>query len=110
MTSILAKCFSHFSFQRGSYYFLLLVLDPDPTGPTPLEWIGGNPAAGSLGNCQGDCDDDNTCSGDLICWQRVNGDTDPIPGCSGDLVAIDTANNDPGTDYCYDPTGPTPGI
>merc|ERR1719242_1703742 len=74
----------------------------DSTASTPLEWIGANP--GTLGNCQGDCDNDNSCTGDLICWQRGNTDSDPIPGCSGDLLAIDSANNDPGTDYCYVPT------
>ena len=69
---------------------------------TPLEWIS-NHGVG-LDNCQGDCDNDSNCNGDLICWQRGNTDSNPIPGCSGDLLAIDTANNDPGTDYCYDPT------
>ena len=78
-------------------------MNPDST---PLEWIGKE--AVSLDNCQGDCDNDDDCNGDLICWQRGNAGTNPIPGCTGDLLAIDTANNDPGIDYCYDPNPTTP--
>jgi len=52
--------------------------------------------------CQGDCDRDSHCSGNLICWQRT-GKT-PVPGClsggSGD------ANN---YDYCVQP-GPVTNI
>ena len=78
-------------------------MNPDST---PLEWIGKE--AVSLDNCQGDCDNDDDCNGDLICWQRGNTNSDPIPGCTGDVLAIDTANNDPGIDYCYDPNPTTP--
>ena len=81
------------------HFWFSVFLNP---ASTPLEWIGAN--AVDLDNCQGDCDNDNNCNGDLICWQRGNTNSDPIPGCTGDLLAIDTANNDPGTDYCYDPT------
>ena len=81
-------------------FFVFLDLDSDTS--TQLQWIGHN--AVSLGYCQGDCDNDSNCDGDLICWQRGSTDTDPIPGCTGDLLAIDTVNNDPGIDYCYDPT------
>ena len=40
--------------------------------------------------CQGDCDIDGHCQGDLICWQR-DGDAD-VPGCKGAAV--------PDHDYC----------
>ena len=44
----------------------------------------------SMGQCQGDCDNDDDCAGDLGCFQR-DGLT-PVPGCSGEGV------ND--YDYC----------
>ena len=34
-----------------------------------------------LTECQGDCDDDADCQGDLICHRHEKGD--PVPGCSG---------------------------
>jgi hypothetical protein len=55
----------------------------------------------TLGVCQGDCDNDAQCEGNLKCMQR-NGN-EPVPGCSG------TARST--RDYCYDPkygyTAPT---
>ena len=58
-----------------------------------------------LGNCQGDCDNDSHCEGDLLCWQRAADDIEPIPGCNGDLSALDDAYTDvaTGNDFCYDP-------
>ena len=35
----------------------------------------------TCGLCEGDCDDDSQCEGDLICKQRNSGDS--IPGCRG---------------------------
>ena len=51
---------------------------------------------GGGAECEGDCDDDSDCSGDLLCFQRDEGDTDPVPGCSGSFW-LDF-------DYCYNPT------
>jgi hypothetical protein len=34
-----------------------------------------------LQECQGDCDDDDECAGDLICFQRDG--TEVVPGCVG---------------------------
>ena len=46
--------------------------------------------------CEGDCDSDSDCSGNLLCFQRKA--SQPVPGCSvggtGDVNAYD---------YCYDP-------
>ena len=42
--------------------------------------------------CQGDCDDDDECSGDLVCFDRS--DSTPVPGCSGDN------SNWSGRDFC----------
>jgi len=47
-----------------------------------------------LEDCQGDCDSDSECSGDLKCFHNVDGATDVPPQCSG------TASAD--WDYCYD--------
>jgi len=47
-----------------------------------------------LDECQGDCDSDDECDGDLVCYQSDYGDT--VPGCSG------TASNN--YQYCYSGT------
>jgi hypothetical protein len=59
-----------------------------------LDLVGDNPSTSfPLGMCQGDCDDNDQCFGDLICSERT--DTRPIPGCSG--------TGQYGKDYCYNP-------
>ena len=46
--------------------------------------------------CQGDCDFDYQCSGNLLCFQRIA--SQPVPGCSiGGTGDVNTY------DYCYDP-------
>jgi len=60
--------------------------------PLPLEWLGWTPQSLPLSECQGDCDGDTDCQGDLRCFQ----DAVP-PGCSGSLYHSMA-------DYCYDPT------
>ena len=48
-----------------------------------------------LGLCQGDCDNDDECAGDLICHQREP--FEPVPGCDG-------GKGESGkTDYCILP-------
>ena len=74
---------------------------PPPTnqpnvGPIPLVLAGDNGVAEPgysfpLDECQGDCDNDGECAGQLKCYQRS--DIEPIPNCSGDGI--------PGKDYCY---------
>ena len=73
---------------------------------TKLQWIS-NGAGVSLSDCQGDCDSDDHCEGDLVCRKRSADDSTPIPGCMGNLLAIDEWYDDAGTDYCYDTTIPT---
>jgi hypothetical protein len=53
-----------------------------------------------MGLCEGDCDNDNECEGNLLCFERqgVTGDS-PVPGCEGVGVTD--------KDYCYDPNAPT---
>merc|ERR1712068_11925 len=48
------------------------------------------------GPCQGDCDNDNDCEGNLKCWFRDSSDSTPsgcLAGGSGDI---------PTHDYCYE--------
>lgn len=47
-----------------------------------------------LGECQGDCDDDSECAGNLVCFQRRTGSYQAVPGCLGGESVYD------GTDYC----------
>ena len=46
--------------------------------------------------CEGDCNSDNDCSGDWLCWQRNN--REKIPGCM--YLLYDTNSYD----YCYNPS------
>ena len=43
--------------------------------------------------CEGDCDNDDQCAGDLVCFYNGAGETNVPPGCHG------TASNN--WDYCY---------
>lgn len=65
----------------------------------PELYIGVNPSSGSgagtVALCQGDCDEDAHCAGDLVCFQRSNNEA--VPGCSG-------TTPHPSTDICYDPS------
>jgi hypothetical protein len=46
-----------------------------------------------LAACEGDCDSDTDCQGDLICHQR--GASERVPGCTGTGYS--------GKDYCHQP-------
>jgi len=46
--------------------------------------------------CEGDCDDDSDCAGDLECFKRGIRSHEPVPGCEG--------RGSGGEDYCYDPS------
>ena len=55
-----------------------------------------------LAACQGDCDVDSHCPGDLQCFQRGAGATyanTRVPGCK-----VGTTGDVASMDYCYDPT------
>jgi hypothetical protein len=75
---------------------------PDPLPlPTQLrtKYIGnnGSPESGfPLGECEGDCDRNSDCEGDLICHQRSAHEA--VPGCDG---GKDDSSD---TDYCIRPT------
>ena len=53
----------------------------------------GSPSAAfPLGKCEGDCDGDSDCSGNLKCFKRDG--TEAVPGCEGSGVS--------GKDYCFE--------
>ena len=55
-----------------------------------------NPLKGGE-KCEGDCDEDSDCEGDLICFHRDKNEFKNVPGCQG-------ADKDGSrTDYCVDP-------
>jgi hypothetical protein len=56
-----------------------------------------------LGVCEGDCDQDSDCAGDLRCFQRSNGHL-VVPGCAGGAADVSHF------DYCYDPSFVLPRI
>ena len=72
------------------------------TSDIPLQRLGNNGSPAEffpLGQCQGDCDSDEECAGDLICYKRDG--YEEVPGCVG--------AGSSGQDYFYDmnPGNPT---
>eukprot|EP00978_Attheya_sp_CCMP212_P017401 scaffold46253_cov54-Attheya_sp.AAC.4 len=70
----------------------------NPTsGPTdlPILALVGDDGGDSmnLNECEGDCDDDSECAGDLICFERSS--DDEVPGCAGSAFES--------KDYCIRP-------
>ena len=57
--------------------------------------------------CEGDCNDDSQCAGDLECFHRTSSD-DTVPGCSTTFTGYYLDDSDPSNynnwDYCYDRT------
>ena len=50
------------------------------------------------GECEGDCDHDSQCKGDLRCFQRTSS-TQTVPGCENIGYVKSTGDHD----YCYNP-------
>jgi len=77
---------------------------PTPRPPIPVEkaiFVGNDDDDSTvfpLGNCQGDCDNDSDCEGNLRCFHRSRGEAVQIPGCLGA-----TAFKGYNTDFCYSP-------
>ena len=67
-----------------------------PTQLKKTKFIRWNNLRGPLGECEGDCDNDNECAGDLICFKRAG--HEEIPGCTG-------GKRD--ADYCIPPAADT---
>ena len=53
--------------------------------------------AGGCSECEGDCDIDSDCAGDLVCFQRT-ASSDTVPGCASTGYRRTTSD----WDYCYD--------
>ena len=51
-------------------------------------------SCGNLQKCEGDCDSDRECSGDLLCLQRNKDSIRSVVGCGGSALG--------GLDYCVD--------
>ena len=78
---------------------------PDPTDaptlhPTPapvsdttllVVFSGTGDPPSPLSGCRGDCDNDEQCEGDLLCFERSG--TEAVPGCEG--------TGQSGVDYCF---------
>jgi len=62
----------------------------------PALQIVGNNLPIILGKCQGDCDNDSDCRGNLVCYQRNKRSPDFVYGCKGFAKQ--------GTDFCVNPT------
>jgi len=72
--------------------------DPPGVITTKEKGDNGSPAeAFPLGECEGDCDNDNECAGNLICFQRSPSSKTNVPGC--DAGGPPTGKRD----YCFDP-------
>ncbi|KAL3941145.1 MAG: hypothetical protein SGBAC_004458 [Bacillariaceae sp.] len=57
----------------------------------------GSNEGGAWGHCEGDCDVNDDCYHNLVCFQRAEGKATPVPGCKGgDEDLTDT-------DYCVFP-------
>lgn len=65
--------------------------------PNLLNRIGNGLGEDAFGFCEGDCDEDTDCQGNLICQQRD--DLEPIVGCIGEGRST--------TDYCRPPDATT---
>ncbi len=60
-----------------------------------MEKMPNNPQQTKLGECEGDCDYDHDCRGDMKCFQRTGGQGEAIPGCR------DAGQGKTDWDYCY---------
>ena len=79
-----------------------LAQQQDHTALTFYDW---EPNMGTgLGNCVGDCDNDNDCKGHLQC-KDINSWAESVPGCMGWSYSQTSGNHVYHADYCYDPQG-----
>jgi hypothetical protein len=62
-------------------------------GTNNLEIIGAGDSTSNLPRCKGDCDNDDDCFGDFVCYQKYS-PVSYVPGCVGD--------GDGDQDYCID--------
>jgi len=83
-----------------------ITASPPPSGLNPnAKDLGADPPSSKkpMGLCEGDCDNDDDCKGDLICWQQ-NYQSPPNPQCMGDgelLTILDSNRYLNFTDFNY---------
>ena len=68
------------------------IVNPDPTKSALFD-RGDELPEGSYDKCEGDCDTDDDCVGNLLCYYRDGYES--VPGCTG--------SGTPGWDYCWRP-------
>lgn len=86
----LSKIFDRLNYSNGNATYAPTMAPTDPI--ISLQNLGWNPVANyPLGQCQGDCDTDKHCAGDMKCLQRSG--REEVPGCLG--------KDSTSTDYCY---------
>ena len=64
-------------------------MPPEDAGPPLEENDCEDLGSGSCGMCQGDCDSDRDCAGNLQCYQR-NYELTAVPGCSGGRMHVES--------------------
>jgi uncharacterized surface protein with fasciclin (FAS1) repeats len=71
--------------------------DPPPANAKPRTQKVGECSNNSCKQCEGDCDTDDDCANDLVCFKRRRMSFKKVPGCRGGT------SDKSGTDYCIDP-------
>ena len=72
--------------------------DPPPSDAYPrIKKIGQCSPHDKCNVCEGDCDSDDDCKGEFVCFKRRKNSFRKVPGCRGGR------SDESGTDYCVDP-------
>ena len=72
--------------------------DPPATDANPrIQKIGQCSPNKKCNICEGDCDSDDDCKGEFVCFKRRKNSFRKVPGCRGGR------SDESGTDYCVDP-------
>ena len=72
--------------------------DPPPPNAYPrIQKVGQCSPHDKCNVCKGDCDSDDDCKGEYVCFKRRKNSFRKVPGCRGGR------SDESGTDYCVDP-------
>jgi uncharacterized surface protein with fasciclin (FAS1) repeats len=72
--------------------------DPPPANANPrIQKVGQCSPSKKCNLCEGDCDSDDDCMDDYVCFKRRKNSFKKVPGCRGGR------SDKSGTDYCVDP-------
>ena len=66
-------------------YCIASIASTTPASSAAIDDRGNNycQSSNKCSQCQGDCDDDDDCENQLVCFQRTNSEQE-VPGCTGD--------------------------